>query len=56
VVGAENDFIVDAEGVKETAQYFGVTPVFIPAAYHDLFLGPIWNDTAKVIKKWLENF
>lgn len=53
VIGADNDFIVDREGVLETAKYFGVDPVFIPDLYHDVMLGPKWNITAAVISDWL---
>jgi len=54
VVGAEEDFIIDKEGVVETAVYLGVEPVFIPDAYHDVMLGPKWRLSADVIAKWLE--
>jgi hypothetical protein len=53
VVGAERDFIVDQEGVKETARYLGVNPVFIPGAYHDVMLGPKWRLSADVIADWI---
>lgn len=53
VVGAEKDFIVDQEGVRETARYFGVNPVFIPGAYHDVMLGPKWRLSADIIADWI---
>lgn len=53
VVGAEKDFIVDQEGVSETARYLGVKPVFIPEAYHDVMLGPKWRLSADVIADWI---
>lgn len=53
VVGAEQDFIIDKEGILETAVYLGVEPVFIPS-YHDVMLGPKWRLSANVIAKWLE--
>jgi len=37
VVGAEDDFIVDEEGIDETARYFGVNPVFVDSP-HDVRL------------------
>ena len=49
VVGAENDFIVDDEGVKETAKYFGTNEVFLKGAYHDIMLGSIAMDSAKLV-------
>ena len=53
-LGAENDYIVDHEGVEETARYLGVVPTFIKGAYHDCFVGPIWKRTATTIEEWLE--
>ena len=49
----QRDFIVDREGVEETAKYFAVTPKFIDNAYHDCMLGPIWKHTAQTISWWL---
>ena len=37
VFGAGKDFIVDREGVEETAAFLGVKPVFIPDLYHDVW-------------------
>jgi pimeloyl-ACP methyl ester carboxylesterase len=54
VVGAEKDFIVDAEGVAETATYLGVKPVVVPDVPHDVMLGPKWQKTADVIAGWIE--
>ena len=53
VIGAEKDFIVDQEGVRETAQYLGVKPIFIPGAYHDVMLGPKWKLSADIVAEWL---
>jgi hypothetical protein len=53
VIGAEKDFIVDQEGVKETARYLGVKPVFLPELYHDVMLGSKWRLSADVIADWL---
>eukprot|EP01039_Chlorochromonas_danica_P005693 gene5693-6277_t len=56
VVGAENDVIVDLEGLQETARYFGVEkgPVVLPGLYHDVMLGPKWGAAARVIKQWID--
>jgi pimeloyl-ACP methyl ester carboxylesterase len=54
VVGATDDFIVDREGVEETAKYFGVTPTFVDSP-HDVMLGSRWKNTADTISKWLES-
>jgi hypothetical protein len=53
VLGAERDFIVDLEGVQETAQFLGVQPVIVSEAYHDVMLGPKWRLSADIIAKWL---
>lgn len=55
VLGAEKDYIVDTEGVEETARYFGVSPVILPGAYHDVMLGPSWIRTATILLEWLQN-
>jgi len=54
VLGAENDYIVDAEGVQETARYLGVNPITLTGAYHDVMLGPIWTKTAEILLDWLQ--
>ena len=53
IIGAEKDFIVDRDGVSETARYLGVKPVFIPEAYHDVMLGPKWRLSADIIADWI---
>jgi len=53
VIGAEKDYIVDEEGIKETAYYLGVEPVIIKDLYHDVMLGPKWKLSADEIGKWL---
>lgn len=55
VVGARNDALVDAEGVKETADFFGVDPVFIDDLYHDVMLGRKYHLTAAVLSSFLTN-
>ena len=54
VIGAGKDYILDEEGVKETAKYLGVEPVIIKDLYHDVMLGPKWQQSADEIKKWLD--
>eukprot|EP01038_Epipyxis_sp_PR26KG_P004154 gene4154-5918_t len=53
VIGAENDFIVDYEGVVETAKYMRTEPIIISDVYHDVMLGTKWFKTARVIANWL---
>lgn len=55
VVGAKHDFIVDREGVEETARYFGVDgPVTMVDSPHDVMLGRNWREGADVLMEWLE--
>jgi hypothetical protein len=55
VIGAEKDFVVDREGITESATYLGVKPVFVPDTYHDVMLGPKWTESAKLIEQWLSS-
>jgi alpha-beta hydrolase superfamily lysophospholipase len=55
VAGAEKDFIVDAQGVEETAQYFGVKAVMLPELYHDVMLGPKSTLAAECVADWLRS-
>ncbi|MCI31981.1 ATP-dependent DNA helicase Q4, partial [Trifolium medium] len=43
VLGANNDFIVDAEGLKETAEFYGVSPVCVEGVAHDMMLDTSWD-------------
>lgn len=54
VVGAQDDFIVDKEGVEETARFFGVEPIFVDSP-HDVMLTSKWKNGADAILSWLEN-
>ena len=54
VIGAEKDFVVDREGVLETATYFGVKPEWVIDTYHDVMLGPKWTKSADLIAKWID--
>eukprot|EP00591_Stephanopyxis_turris_P011359 CAMPEP_0195527964 /NCGR_PEP_ID=MMETSP0794_2-20130614/29908_1 /TAXON_ID=515487 /ORGANISM="Stephanopyxis turris, Strain CCMP 815" /LENGTH=362 /DNA_ID=CAMNT_0040658991 /DNA_START=81 /DNA_END=1169 /DNA_ORIENTATION=- len=53
VVGAIHDFIVDSEGVKETAAYFGVKPSLVDSP-HDVMLGAKWENGANTLLRWLD--
>lgn len=54
VVGAQDDFIVDEVGNRETAKYYGLDePVFVDSP-HDVMLGKNWRNGALVLKEWLE--
>ena len=53
VIGASEDFVVDEQGVQETAQYFGVQPTWVDSP-HDIMLGRRWQNGANAILEWLE--
>ena len=53
VVGAIDDFIVDKEGVEETARFFDVEPVLVDSP-HDVMLTNKWQNGADAILNWLE--
>jgi len=53
VVGATGDFIVDKEGVEETASFFDVDPVFVDSP-HDVMLTNKWQNGADALLDWLE--
>ena len=52
VVGGERDFIIDAEGTRETGLYMGVEPVVLPV-YHDCMVGGSAGLTSKCVEDWL---
>uniref|UniRef100_A0A0E0GZS6 AB hydrolase-1 domain-containing protein n=1 Tax=Oryza nivara TaxID=4536 RepID=A0A0E0GZS6_ORYNI len=54
VVGASIDFIVDAEGLSETARFYNVQPVCIEGIAHDMMLDCSWDKGAGIILSWLE--
>ena len=49
VIGAKSDFIVDIEGVVETAKFLGTSEILLEGVYHDLMLGSKANYTAGII-------
>ncbi|KAJ7975741.1 Alpha/beta hydrolase family protein [Quillaja saponaria] len=53
VLGASDDFIVDAEGLRETGRFYGVSPVCVEGVAHDMMLDSSWEKGAKVILSWL---
>lgn len=54
VIGAERDFIVDREGVEETAVYFGAEPPTFVDSPHDVMLGRNWENAASTINDWVQ--
>ncbi|KAG8478070.1 hypothetical protein CXB51_027371 [Gossypium anomalum] len=53
VLGAKDDFIVDAEGLNETGRFYNVTPICIEGVAHDMMLDCSWGEGANVILSWL---
>uniref|UniRef100_A0A7S2P3W0 Serine aminopeptidase S33 domain-containing protein n=1 Tax=Leptocylindrus danicus TaxID=163516 RepID=A0A7S2P3W0_9STRA len=55
VVGAADDFIVDNEGVIESARYFAVQDEVVTVdSAHDVMLGGKWKNCAKELETWLQ--
>jgi pimeloyl-ACP methyl ester carboxylesterase len=54
VVAAADDFIVDLEGSKECARYFGLDDPIIVDSPHDVMLGQKWKNGADAILDWLQ--
>ncbi|XP_021862707.1 uncharacterized protein [Spinacia oleracea] len=55
VVGAKDDFIVDAKGLDETGKFYGVSPVCVEGVAHDMMLDCSWDKGADVILSWLRS-
>ena len=54
VIGASDDFIVDREGVEETARYMGLEEPLIVDSPHDVMLGRRWNNGAEAILDFVQ--
>lgn len=54
VLGAENDFILDKQGIEETASYMGTKEVIVPGIAHDIMLDMGWRDAANVLESWMQ--
>ncbi|PON42776.1 Alpha/beta hydrolase fold [Parasponia andersonii] len=53
VLGAKDDFIVDAGGLNETGRFYDVSPVCVEGVAHDMMLDCSWEKGAKIILSWL---
>ncbi|XVF20797.1 hypothetical protein REPUB_Repub12eG0034000 [Reevesia pubescens] len=53
VLGAKDDFIVDAEGLSETGRFYDVSPICVEGVAHDMMLDCSWEKGANVILSWL---
>jgi pimeloyl-ACP methyl ester carboxylesterase len=54
VIGGTDDFIVDREGVEETARFFNATGAVFVDSPHDVMLGAKWENAARTLANWLE--
>jgi len=54
VLGAECDALVDEEGVRETAEFFGVEFEMLSAQPHDVMLSSEWHVTAQRVLEFVE--
>lgn len=52
VIGAENDYIVDREGVEQAATFLGTSPLMLSGLPHDVMLCPEWKAAADEILSW----
>lgn len=43
----------DAEGLDETAKFYGVSPVCVEGVAHDMMLDCSWERGAEVILSWI---
>ncbi|KAJ3692374.1 hypothetical protein LUZ60_012724 [Juncus effusus] len=55
VMGASNDFIVDEEGLKETAKFYDVEAIFVHDVAHDMMIDFEWKKGAQIILSWIQN-
>lgn len=54
VVGGQNDRIVPAEEIQETAAAFGVEPSILPKLGHTVMVEDHWRDAADAVREWVE--
>ncbi|KAI3699450.1 hypothetical protein L2E82_43775 [Cichorium intybus] len=54
VMGAADDFIVDAKGLEETASFYGVKPECVEGVAHDMMLDSSWEKGAQLILSWIK--
>ncbi|KAJ8457979.1 hypothetical protein OPV22_030905 [Ensete ventricosum] len=54
IMGASDDFIVDTEGLQETARFYGVQAVCVEGVAHDMMLDTTWEKGAQTFLSWLQ--
>jgi len=55
VIGAEDDRLVPASQVEQTARTYGTKPIILPATGHGMMLENHWQDSAALIAEWLHS-
>lgn len=53
VLGGDSDFVVDREGLDETAKFYDTDAVVLRRVAHDVMLDVRWRDAADAIHDWL---
>ncbi|KAG6470651.1 hypothetical protein ZIOFF_071728 [Zingiber officinale] len=56
ILGASDDFIVDAKGLQETSRFYNVQPVCVSGVAHDMMLDSLWEKGAQILLVWLRDF
>ena len=56
VLGGDRDFVVDREGLEETARWFEprATLAVVPGVAHDVMLDAGWERVARELDRWLD--
>ena len=54
VVGGEDDFVVDVEGLRETAVWGNADLVVLERTAHDVMLDTRWEGGARALEGWME--
>ena len=54
VVGGEDDFVVDVEGLRETAAWGNTEAIVLQRTAHDIMLDTRWEGGARALEGWME--
>ncbi|URE24186.1 Alpha beta hydrolase [Musa troglodytarum] len=54
IMGASDDFIIDTEGLQETARFYGVQAFCVEGVAHDMMLDSRWEKGAQTFLSWLQ--
>ena len=53
VIGGANDFVVDVEGLRETAAWGNTEAIVLKNTAHDVMLDTRWESAAKALEEWM---